>query len=72
MKEAIKKVGGMVNDSACKWGMVNDSDCALVHVVTSVMNLRSVVYIQRSKVPDNILQSLDRCKFYLFVSIMCI
>jgi hypothetical protein len=60
VKEAIRKVGGMVNDS----------DCALV--VTSVMNLRSVVYIQRSKVPDNILQSLDRCKFYLFVSIMCI
>ena len=51
VKEAIRKVGGTVNDSGL---FLRPSSVALVVTSTTGMNRRSVVYIPRSKVPEDI------------------
>lgn len=64
VKEAIRKVGGTVNDSGV---FLRPTSEALVVTSATGINRRSVVYIPRSKVPEDILCSLDRCKFHPIV-----
>lgn len=59
VKEAIKAVGGNINQSGIFLSTTSDS--TIVSKATGI-NCQSVSFVPRDKVPDDILKELDICK----------